>query len=230
MSTRACVCGCVSVVSFGLTARSPAGNLVVNGSFESGLASGDFRTVTAGDNFIAGWEVTNTSVDVITAPRWLAASGTQSIDLAGTPGPGGIRQTIPTVAGRSYRVKFALSSNDGSPGDKSVVFRWGKSTQTLLGGPQNTWKRFSFEIVADSNSTVIGFSSLSSGTAGGTVDDVSVTVCPADFDGDGFVTGDDFDAFALAFVAGSLAADVNGDGSVTGDDFDAFTSAFELGC
>ena len=54
--------------------------------------------------------------------------------------------------------------------------------------------------------------------------------CPADFDGDGFVTGDDFDGFAGAFQSGSTAADFNGDGFVTGDDFDAFVLAFEAGC
>ncbi len=54
--------------------------------------------------------------------------------------------------------------------------------------------------------------------------------CPSDFDGDGFVTGDDFDAYVSAFEAGVLAADFNGDTFVTGDDFDAYVVAFESGC
>ncbi len=54
--------------------------------------------------------------------------------------------------------------------------------------------------------------------------------CPSDFDGDGFVTGDDFDAYVLAFEAGGEPADFDGDGFVTGDDFDAFVAAFEQGC
>lgn len=54
--------------------------------------------------------------------------------------------------------------------------------------------------------------------------------CLADFDQDGFVTGDDFDLYAAAFEAGGVSADFNGDGFVTGDDFDAFVLAFEAGC
>ena len=54
--------------------------------------------------------------------------------------------------------------------------------------------------------------------------------CAADFNGDGFVTGDDFDAYVIEFIAGNLAADFNHDGFVTGDDFDAFVLAFEAGC
>ena len=64
----------------------------------------------------------------------------------------------------------------------------------------------------------------------GALERQSTASCPADFDGDGFVTGDDFDAYVLAFEAGSIAADFDGDTFVTGDDFDAFVAAFEVGC
>lgn len=57
-----------------------------------------------------------------------------------------------------------------------------------------------------------------------------VNYCDADFDGDGFVTGDDFDAYTAAFELGATAADFDGDGFVTGDDFDLFVLAFERGC
>ncbi len=55
-------------------------------------------------------------------------------------------------------------------------------------------------------------------------------VCRADFNGDCFVTGEDFDAFTSAFIAGDLSSDFDGDGFVTGDDFDAFILRFEAGC
>ena len=55
-------------------------------------------------------------------------------------------------------------------------------------------------------------------------------ICKADFNGDGFVTGDDFDAYVIEFIAGNSDADFNHDGFVTGDDFDAFVVAFEAGC
>lgn len=54
--------------------------------------------------------------------------------------------------------------------------------------------------------------------------------CPADFDRDAFVTGDDFDGFVAAFEAGTPAADFDRDGFVTGDDFDHYVVAFENGC
>lgn len=54
--------------------------------------------------------------------------------------------------------------------------------------------------------------------------------CRADFDGDAFVTGDDFDGYVTAFEAGEGPADFDGDGFVTGDDFDRYVLAFERGC
>jgi len=56
------------------------------------------------------------------------------------------------------------------------------------------------------------------------------TRCGADFDENGFVTANDFDAYVLAFVAGGSTADFDGNGFVTGDDYDAFVAAFSAGC
>jgi len=56
------------------------------------------------------------------------------------------------------------------------------------------------------------------------------TTCPSDFNGDGFVNGDDFDAYTAAFEAGNISADFNNDGFVSGDDFDGYTAAFAAGC
>ncbi|MFO0835996.1 MAG: GC-type dockerin domain-anchored protein [Phycisphaerales bacterium] len=60
---------------------------------------------------------------------------------------------------------------------------------------------------------------------------VSVTdPCAADLNLDGFVNGDDYDAFAGLFESGDLGADINLDGFVNGDDFDFFAEHFEAGC
>ena len=56
------------------------------------------------------------------------------------------------------------------------------------------------------------------------------TTCPSDFDGDGFITGIDFDLFVQAFEAGDIAADFDGDGFLTGIDYDLYVQAFEAGC
>ena len=54
--------------------------------------------------------------------------------------------------------------------------------------------------------------------------------CEADFDGDGFLTGLDFDAFVGAFEAGEESADFDEDGFITGLNFDTYVIAFEAGC
>ncbi len=56
---------------------------------------------------------------------------------------------------------------------------------------------------------------------------LSTLTCLSDFDGDTFVTGDDFDAYVAAFEAGNDSADFDGDTFVTGDDFDAYVAAFD---
>ena len=54
--------------------------------------------------------------------------------------------------------------------------------------------------------------------------------CAADFDGDGFISGVDYDLYVQAFEAGDVSADFDGDGFITGVDFDLFVQAFEAGC
>jgi hypothetical protein len=56
------------------------------------------------------------------------------------------------------------------------------------------------------------------------------TLCPADFDQDGFLTGTDYDLFVQAFEAGDPASDFDDDNFITGVDFDLFVQAFEAGC
>jgi len=55
-------------------------------------------------------------------------------------------------------------------------------------------------------------------------------LCVADYNCDGFVTGEDFDEFVEAFVNGVIQADINCDNFVTGEDFDTFVDAFIAGC
>ncbi|MBL8761521.1 MAG: hypothetical protein JNL50_09485 [Phycisphaerae bacterium] len=54
--------------------------------------------------------------------------------------------------------------------------------------------------------------------------------CAGDFNRDGFVNGNDYDAFASAFDAADPAADFNADGFVNGNDYDEFADAFDAGC
>lgn len=58
--------------------------------------------------------------------------------------------------------------------------------------------------------------------------------CLADFNGDGFVDGFDYDDFVACFEGDPCppgkSADFNGDGFADGFDYDDFVAAFELGC
>ncbi len=63
-----------------------------------------------------------------------------------------------------------------------------------------------------------------------TSEPATLTVCAADADCDGFVTGDDFQLFVEWFEFGDIRADFDGDGFLTGDDFEMYVTAFEIGC
>ncbi|MCC6969749.1 MAG: S8 family serine peptidase [Phycisphaerales bacterium] len=68
------------------------------------------------------------------------------------------------------------------------------------------------------------------GTQGYALVVTGAVYCPADVNTDGFVNGDDYDAFAEAFDAADPAADFDSNGFVNGDDYDAFAEAFDQGC
>ncbi|MCC6970783.1 MAG: hypothetical protein IT434_11250, partial [Phycisphaerales bacterium] len=55
-------------------------------------------------------------------------------------------------------------------------------------------------------------------------------LCPGDFNHDGFVDGNDYNAFAELFEMADPGADFNANGFVNGDDYDAFAEHFEIGC
>ena len=85
---------------------------------------------------------------------------------------------------------------------------------------------FRFCVIAAAVFLVLYFFVKFTGKADGAVAGPSGSSLSCDFNGDGFVTGEDFDAYVAAFRAGDASSDFNGDGFVTGEDFDAFTLAF----
>jgi len=54
--------------------------------------------------------------------------------------------------------------------------------------------------------------------------------CRSDVNNDGYVNGDDFDAFTTLFEIGDAGADYDDNGFVNGEDFDLFVQDFESGC
>ncbi len=77
---------------------------------------------------------------------------------------------------------------------------------------------------------IVGYGHTAAGKVTGYVLKQRAGSCPADFDGNGFVNGDDFDGFVLEFYWGTSLADFDRNSFVNGDDFDGFVLAFEVGC
>ncbi|HLO42482.1 MAG TPA: GC-type dockerin domain-anchored protein [Phycisphaerales bacterium] len=149
-------------------------------------------------------------------------------------------QTIPMPSGQS--IAGMVLSPDGA----SLYVTYGSASISFGGGGYSRTQSGALRVIDTSSNTVvetIPIQYASAGlaiSAGGNVavipqpwgDGVTVVElgCPSDFDNSGFVDTDDFDAFVLAFEAGTDNADFDGSGFVDTDDFDAFVRAFESGC
>jgi hypothetical protein len=160
-------------------------DIVTNGGFEESTIAltNYYLTVNSGQSTITGWSVTGTSVDIVStafpsvnSDNW-AHSGVQGIDLAGTPGPGGVEQSIPTTAGVYYTFSFWASSNGGAIANELQVGWNGVTIHTVSTPAQGTWEPFSYTVEAPAgSSTLISLSTPITGDAGPLVDDISVQV------------------------------------------------------
>ena len=139
-----------------------------NGSFEGTAACNTFN-VPAGTNFTPGWTVSIGNIDFegsYPACGWTASNGTNSLDLVGTGGIGGVSQTFDTVPGQTYTVSFDLAGNPAGIGGSPVK----PLTVTVDGVTQNYtfdvtgrtaasmgWVTRSFTFVATGASATINF-------------------------------------------------------------------------
>jgi hypothetical protein len=85
-------------------------NLIKNGSFEEGPDPGDFKSLDEDSKDIKGWVVTRGQIDYV-GTHWKAADGERSLDLHGSPGYGGVKQTFKTKKGQKYKLTFSLAAN-----------------------------------------------------------------------------------------------------------------------
>jgi choice-of-anchor C domain-containing protein len=103
---------------FLLFATATCGAPFQNGSFELGPPNPcDTFNISVNDTRITGWTVSVGNIDWESAPPcgWQPSNGSNSLDLVGTGGIGGITQTFDTVPGRTYQVQFDLAGNYGRP-------------------------------------------------------------------------------------------------------------------
>jgi choice-of-anchor C domain-containing protein len=171
----------------GATAPLPKAppNLLVNGSFEEGPDGlGNWQPYGPGDKAIKGWEVTRGQIDLV-GNQWPAAEGKRSLDLHGSPGLGGIKQTFATKPGTRYKVSFSMAANpEGTvPKKRMGVSAAGETGEFEFDAAGKTvkamgWVKKSWRFKATEKQTTLEFYTLmkEDEACGPALDDVSVTV------------------------------------------------------
>jgi choice-of-anchor C domain-containing protein len=163
-------------------------NLVVNGRFEDMKDDEASKPQDKGSAAVTGWVVTRGQIDVTqqSGDEWKAAHGKRALDLHGSPGFGGVEQTIPTKPGKKYKVTFKMSGNPGVPEHKTVqlgVRAAGRDKEFELSMEGRTyqdlkWAEQTWEFTARDETTVIEFHTAmpatSNGLGGPPLDDVKV--------------------------------------------------------
>jgi hypothetical protein len=137
----------------------------------------------------------------------------------------------PAGAGGQY------SNADGSDTGVNILasgdltgFGWGENigwinfnTAAALGGERARFDRASGRFFGYAWGENVGWVNLNDPNQ-------FVSVCAADFTGDGDVNITDFLAFLSAYASGAAPADINSDGVVNVRDFLAFLQAYSAGC
>jgi len=148
-----------------MNANAASKNLIANGSFER-PETNSFTTLSRGSHEIPGWQITLGTVDIIGA-NWQAASGKQSLDLDGTPGPGGIAQSFSTVPGLKYTLTFSLAGNpECAPSIKKLLVKVASVRKRYSFDASHTsdsamgWRKISLEFTAKDKRTTLAFISL----------------------------------------------------------------------
>ena len=175
MSRKLVIAALASFTALALAqAAVAAPNLVVNGGFEDttglGLLNADGGYNLPQFTTFAGWTVLGSSNGVTlngpTNPYGLtASSGGWSMDLTapGGLGFGGIRQTIATEIGHSYRLTFDIGNSTAINGQTPA--RIGAQVGPTLptwnfgggGDTGNAWQSITYDFVADSAASELIF-------------------------------------------------------------------------
>jgi hypothetical protein len=155
-------------------------NLLLNGSFEEPVADensyeGGFWEVFG---TIPGWAVTN-SVEIWNNMFGGASDGEQNIELD-VVGPSKITQTVTTVPGATYELRYDFSARPGTnEADNQLgVLVDGELIETHsadgMAMDQTDWVMFTQEFVATSSEVEIGFEDLGTSNGTGTLLDNAV--------------------------------------------------------
>ncbi|MFN9417091.1 MAG: DUF642 domain-containing protein, partial [Pirellula sp.] len=160
-------------------------NLATDPIFLNGTITGPsapaWQNYTTGQTF-GGWTVSQGNVD-LTGTDWPTPAGGRSVDLNGSSSQGAISQTISTVAGNNYSVRYMVSLHRLLPnttGSLEVSAAGLTQTATVTttashSGTSMEWQERVFTFTATSTSTTLQFRSLMSpSNLGPVVADVAV--------------------------------------------------------
>ncbi len=124
---------------------------------------------------------------------------------------------MPSLVGQSF-----------TPVTKSSLYQGNQTNmEGLCVGPLLSAGVWSLLGIVDDGDHLLSTNRLVAFTLSGVTADAP---CTADYNGDAFVNGDDFDLFIERFVAGDPSADIDLNSFVNGVDFDAFVERFVAGC
>lgn len=161
-----------------LLAPAAQANLIVNGSFEDNVvAKGNWAWF--GADKVNGWEGSNIEiwnqfggVEAFDGKQLmeLNAHGNQTNNSTNT---WSIFQSFATTVGQRYQLTFAYRARASSTEQFQVSVA--NLIQTVQNSDKKNWSMFTGYFTAQQNSTTLTFTSLTKGTVGNFLDDVTVT-------------------------------------------------------
>jgi hypothetical protein len=167
-----------------LTAPTFGENLIVNNGFEEPVTN-SFVAIPPGSTVLSAWEIATQPGDGVQLGRraiFGPDSGSQSLQLTGGSTyqqGGGIRQTIATIPGDTYRVRFDLASRFGNATTGEIAFG---SEHRPLSTSSPVHLPVTMDFTAKESLTTLGFGgSTDSASRPLIVDNVSVFALQSDF-------------------------------------------------
>jgi hypothetical protein len=161
-----------------LVTTSAQATLIVNGGFEANPLKNNQWSFFSADQ-VLGWEGSNVEI-------WhhlngvLAPEGSQHAELNAhgkNSGAWSIFQTFATTKGQLYDFSFYYRARANTK--EAFQFNIGNVEALVQQHSTSAWNKFNGSFVADSTSSTIRFTSLTSGTVGNFIDDVVVTQVPS---------------------------------------------------
>ena len=157
---------------------------LTNGSFETESFFGTSKVLSSGSTAVQGWNVVNGSVKLVDT-AWAAQDGHYSLSLNGSA-PGMITQSLTGLtAGETYTLNFDMSGDpSGAQGIKTLLAGVGALAQVFSVDTTGTtvakmnWQSESMTFIAPDTSAQLVFASLTPGSSGPVIDNVSVVAAP----------------------------------------------------